>query len=159
MCQKYNKWNKKMCYQTRNRIWGLRKCLKISKTILRSQQGFRSEFHNVFTQKISKIPLSKIYDKGLHTTDWVISYPHGKCPGRVRKAEIMRQPKMKKIKIIIDFYEIIGENTQDYNQIKMKISANSWSTIQDTNSRGLWNRLCTVLHLIKPQRNIDKIYL
>ena len=55
----------------------------------------------------------------------MISYPHGKCPGRVSKAEIMGQPKIKKIKIIIDFYEIIGENTQDYNQIKMKISANS----------------------------------
>lgn len=40
-----------------------KKCLQSNKTILRSQQSFRSEFHKVFKEKINKTAFSANDDK------------------------------------------------------------------------------------------------
>ena len=38
-------------------------CLFNDKTILKSQQGFKSHYHNVYTEQINKITLSSNDDK------------------------------------------------------------------------------------------------
>ena len=46
-------------------------CLFNNKIILKSQQRFKSEHHNVFTIEINKIALSNTDDKRLQTFDGV----------------------------------------------------------------------------------------
>ena len=58
--------NKKSKLQTKKRV-------ENNKTIIRSQQRFRSELHNVFREKVNKITLNANDDKRLQTTDRVIS--------------------------------------------------------------------------------------
>ena len=48
------------------------------KIILKSQQGFKSDNHEVNTEEVNKIALSSIDDKRLQTFDGVTTYPHGK---------------------------------------------------------------------------------
>ena len=47
------------------------------KTILKSQQRFKSDCHNVYTEQINKIALSSNDDKRLQTCDKIITYPYG----------------------------------------------------------------------------------
>ena len=44
---------------------------------------FKSEAHNLFTEKVFKIALSANDDKRLQTLDEVITYPCGTVTGRV----------------------------------------------------------------------------
>ena len=52
-------------------------CLLNNKIILKSQQRFKSEAHNVYTEEINKIALSSNDDKRLQTFDRITSYPYG----------------------------------------------------------------------------------
>ena len=52
-------------------------CLFNNKIILQSQQRFKSDHHDVYTEQINKIALSKNVDKRLQTLDRVTTYPHG----------------------------------------------------------------------------------
>ena len=52
-------------------------CLLNNKIILKSQERFKSEAHNEYTEKIKKIALSSNDDKRLHTFDRVTSYHYG----------------------------------------------------------------------------------
>ena len=55
-------------------------CLFNSKTIIKSQQRFRSDHHNVHTEEVNKIALSSNDDKRLQTFDRITTYPYGtKC--------------------------------------------------------------------------------
>ena len=63
---------------------------------------FISEIHNVFTEKVNKIAFSVNDDKRIKTPDGVISCLYSVGPGIVRKEELMRHPKMKKVNIIIN---------------------------------------------------------
>ena len=47
------------------------------KIILKSQQRFKSDCHNVYTQQINKIPLSSNEDKILQTFDKITTCPYG----------------------------------------------------------------------------------
>ena len=51
-------------------------CLK-EKKILRSQQKFKSDAHNVYTGEINKVALSFNDDKRLIAYDGVTTYPYG----------------------------------------------------------------------------------
>ena len=42
--------------------------------MLKTQQGFKSERHNVFTKVISKTALSSNDDKRMHSTDSIENY-------------------------------------------------------------------------------------
>ena len=44
-------------------------CLFNDETILKSQQRFKSHYHNVYTERINKITLSSNDDKKLQTSD------------------------------------------------------------------------------------------
>ena len=47
------------------------------KVILKSQQRFRSDHHEVYTEEVNKIALSSNDDKRLQTVDRITTYPYG----------------------------------------------------------------------------------
>ena len=53
-------------------------CLKEKKKILRSQQRFKSDEHNIYTAEINKVALLFNDDKGLIAYDGMTTYPYGK---------------------------------------------------------------------------------
>ena len=60
------------------------------KTMLKSQQVFRSDHHNVYTVEINKIALSSNDDKRLQTFDRVTTYPYGINAIKVCESEMLR---------------------------------------------------------------------
>ena len=55
----------------------IKEFIKNSKLILKTQQRFRSEKHNVFTEEINKIALSSNDDKRIQSIDSIETYAHG----------------------------------------------------------------------------------
>ena len=51
-------------------------CLFKDKIILQSQQRFKSDYHNIYTEEINKIALSSNDDKIMQTFDKITTYPH-----------------------------------------------------------------------------------
>ena len=66
-------------------------CLLNNETILKSQQRFKSEAHNVYTEEFNKITLSSNGDKILQTYDRIKSYPYGTSAGKVFKTEMLNK--------------------------------------------------------------------
>ena len=64
-------------------------CLLNNEIMLNSQQRFKSERHNVYTEKINNIALSSNDDKRLQTYDRTTSYPYGASAGKVCKTEML----------------------------------------------------------------------
>ena len=58
-------------------------CSFNNKTILKSQQRFKSDYHNVYTERINKIVLSSNDDKRLRTFNKITIYPYGTNPFKV----------------------------------------------------------------------------
>ena len=52
-------------------------CLFNNKTIYRSQERFKSYYHDVFTEEVNKIVLSSNDDKRLQISDRITRYPYG----------------------------------------------------------------------------------
>ena len=48
-----------------------------NKTIYRSQERFKSYYHNMYTEEVNKIALSSNDDKRLQTFDRITTYPYG----------------------------------------------------------------------------------
>ena len=51
--------------------------IRSSKLILKTQQRFKSERHNVFTKEINKIALSSNDNKRMQSTDLIETYAYG----------------------------------------------------------------------------------
>ena len=64
-------------------------CLLNNEIMLKSQQKFKSEAHNVYTEDVNKIALSSNDDKRLPTYDRITSYPYGASAGKVCKTEFL----------------------------------------------------------------------
>ena len=64
-------------------------CLFNDKIILKSQQRFKSDCHNVYTEEINKIALSSNDDKRLQTFDKITTHPHGTNAFKVCVSEIL----------------------------------------------------------------------
>ena len=60
-----------------------------SKTILKSQQGFKSDHHNVDTEEVNKIALNSNDDKRFQTFDRVTTYPYGASAFKVCESEML----------------------------------------------------------------------
>ena len=56
---------------------GYKKCLLDDKVILKSQQRFKSENHEVYREDVNKIALSNDDDKRIVSPDKISSYPYG----------------------------------------------------------------------------------
>ena len=52
-------------------------CLFNNKTVYRSQERFKSYYHDVYTEEVNKIALSSNDDKRLQTSDRITTYPYG----------------------------------------------------------------------------------
>ena len=59
------------------------------KIILKSQQRFKSNHHNVYTEEINKIALSSNDDKRLQTSDKITTYPYGTNAFKVWESEML----------------------------------------------------------------------
>ena len=59
------------------------------KNILKSQQRFKSDHHEVYTEEVNKIALSTNDDKRLQTFDRVTTYPHETNAFKVCENEMM----------------------------------------------------------------------
>ena len=57
--------------------------------ILKSQQRFKSDRHELYTEEINKIAPSSNNDKRLQTFDKITSYPYGSNAFKVCKSEMM----------------------------------------------------------------------
>ena len=62
-------------------------CLLSNEIILNSQQRFKSEAHNLYTEEVNKIALYSNDNKRLQTYVRITSYPYGTSAGKVCKAE------------------------------------------------------------------------
>ena len=64
-------------------------CLLNNEVILKSQQRYKSEAHNVYTEEVNKISLSSHDDKRLQTYDRITSYPYGLSARKVCKTDVL----------------------------------------------------------------------
>ena len=62
-------------------------CLFNDKIILKSQQRFESDHHDVYTEEINKIALSSNDDKSLQTFDKITTCPYGTNAFKVCESE------------------------------------------------------------------------
>ena len=51
--------------------------MRNNKSILKKQQRFKSETHNIFTEEINKIPLSSNDNKRMQSIDSIETYAYG----------------------------------------------------------------------------------
>ena len=70
-------------------------CLLNDKVVLKSQQRFTSERHDVYTEKVNKIALSSNDDKRLHTFDRITTHLYGTSAGRICKTELLSRVNIK----------------------------------------------------------------
>ena len=68
-------------------------CLFNNKVILRSQQRFKSDYHNVYTEQINEIALSSNDDKRLETFDKTTTYLYGTNAFKVYESEMLHKYK------------------------------------------------------------------
>ena len=64
-------------------------CLFNNKIISKSQQRFKGNCHNVYTEQINKTSPSSNDDKRLQTFDKITTYPYGKNAFRVCESEML----------------------------------------------------------------------
>lgn len=72
LADKKTKRTKKYVQEQKINFQDYKKYLEKKKTILKSQQRFRSEEHNVFTEKFNKIALGANNNKRIQTLDGVV---------------------------------------------------------------------------------------
>ena len=75
--KKRNKGVKKCVAKYEPRFSYYRDCLFNSTVILKSQQRFKSELHNIYTEEVNKIALRINDDKRVWTFNKITSYPYG----------------------------------------------------------------------------------
>ena len=68
-------------------------CLFNNRIILKSQQRFKSDYQNVYTEQINKIALSSNDDKGLQTFDKITTHPYGTNAFKVCESEMLSKYK------------------------------------------------------------------
>ena len=86
---------KKCVIKRRLKFHDYKDCLVNNDTILKSQQRFTSERHDVYTEEINEIALSSNDDKRLQTFDKITSYPYGARAGKVCKTELLSKVNIK----------------------------------------------------------------
>ena len=70
-------------------------CLLNERVALKSQQRFKSERHEVYTEEVNKIALSSNDDKRLQTFDKIATYPYGLSAGKVCKVGLLSKVNIK----------------------------------------------------------------
>ena len=70
-------------------------CQLNDKVVLKSQQRFKSEIHDVYTENVNKIALRNNDDKRLTVFDKIATYPYGINAGKVCKTELLSKVIIK----------------------------------------------------------------
>ena len=70
-------------------------CVLNNKVVLKSQQRFKSEAHNVHTEEVNMIALSSNDDKKLQAHNRITSYPYGTNAEKVSKRELLSKVNIK----------------------------------------------------------------
>ena len=65
-----------------------------NRTILKSQLRFKSNYHNVYTEKVNKIALNSNDDKRLQTFDRITTYPYGTNVFKVCESEMLSKMRV-----------------------------------------------------------------
>ena len=68
-------------------------CQSNDDIILKSQQRFKSDYHNVYTEQINKIALSSNDDKRLQMFDKITTYVYGTNAFKICKSEMLSKYK------------------------------------------------------------------
>ena len=100
------KGTKKCVIKRRLKFNDYKDCLLNNETVLKSQQRFKSERHDVYTEQINKIALSSNDDKKLQTFDRMTSYPYGTSAGKVCKTELLSKVNIKWLILMIILMKI-----------------------------------------------------
>ena len=165
---KKSKGTKRCVIKQRLMYQNFRNCLFNNKTVYRSQERFKSYYHDVYTEEVNKIALSSNDDKRLQTFDRITTYPYGTNVLKVCENEMLMVKDLFFLEIIIKWcynnkYKMI--NFDNYvNENKTKHNKN-WSYIPDHPYRILViggsgsGKTNLLLDLIENQPDIDKIYL
>ena len=64
-------------------------CLFNNKTVYRSQQRFKRDHHQVYTEEVNKIVFSSNDDKIPQTSDRITTYPYGTNAFKVCESEML----------------------------------------------------------------------
>ena len=91
------KGTKKWVIKRRLKFNDYKKCLLNNEFTLKSQQRFKSEAHNVYTEEINKIALNSNDDKRFQTFDRITSYPYATSAGKVCKTELPEHLNIKNV--------------------------------------------------------------
>ena len=86
---KKSKGTKKCVIKRKTMFENYTDCLFNNKIILKSQQRFKSDQHEVYTEEVNKIALKGNDDKRLQTLVKVTTYPQGKNAFKVCESEMM----------------------------------------------------------------------
>ena len=86
---------KKCVIKRRLKFNDYKDCLLSNQIALKSQQRFKNERHDVYTEEINKIALTSNDDKRLQTFDRITSYPYGTSAGKVCKKELLSKVNIK----------------------------------------------------------------
>ena len=89
------KGTKKCVIKRRLKFSDYKDCLLNNEIILKAQQRFNSEKHDVYTEEVNKIALSSNDDKRLQPFDRITSYPYGASAGKVCKTELLSKVNIK----------------------------------------------------------------
>ena len=92
-----------------------------NKIILKSQERFKSDYHEVYTEELNKIALSSNGDKRLQTLDKITTYPYGTNVLKVCESEFQRNSLKKTSMMIVRDYFV--ENYPDcpfYDEIILR---------------------------------------
>ena len=84
-----------MCNKKELRFNDYKDCLLNNKIVLKSQQKFKSQRHDAYTEEVNKIALSSNNDKRLQTFDKITSYPYRTSAGRICKTELLSKVNIK----------------------------------------------------------------
>ena len=79
----------------------LKEITKYKNVILKTQQWFKRESHNVFNKEINKIALSSNDDKRIQSIDWIETYARG-----MSKDLIWKKEKIKRISTIKQYKKV-----------------------------------------------------
>ena len=86
---------KKCVIKRRLKFSDYKDCLLNNEIILKSQQRFKSEKHDVYIEEVNKIASSSNDDKRLQNFDRITPYPYGTSAGKVCKTELLSKVNIK----------------------------------------------------------------
>ena len=77
-----------MCNKKNLMFGNYKDCFLINKTVYRSQERFKSYYHDVYTEEVNKIALRSNDNKRLQTSERIITYPYGTSEMMIKQSQI-----------------------------------------------------------------------